>query len=143
MEKRRATVRRERLGRFATQCRNASRGLLLLYGNSTFLQSLEGAEEVVIPLYDKIASDPRHVSVTCLARETIETRAFPGWSMGFRRLSSDFDSGPLTSESAREALLHHFSREPQQAHLNNEQEIAELRETLRRTQGGVEIARLV
>lgn len=116
---------------------------LLLYGNGTFLQTLEGEEEVVIPLYEKIASDPRHVSVTCLGRRTIQTRAFPGWSMGFRRLSSDFSSGPFTSESAREDLLHHFSPEPRRPRENTEQEIAELRETLRRTQGGVEIARLV
>ena len=125
---------------------------LLLYGNGTFLQALEGDEAVVAPLYEKIARDPRHADVTCLSRETIETRRFPGWSMGFRRLAGDFDPGRFTSDGAREALLRNFapvapsktasspSEPPVQA---AEPEVSELREALRRAQGSLEIARLV
>ena len=121
---------------------------LLLSGNGTFMQALEGDEAVVAPLYDKISRDPRHASVTCLSRKSIETRHFPGWSMGFRRLSDDFDSGPFTGEGAREALLSHFARtaEPRSAlgtsSSDVEPQTAELREALRRAQGGLEIARL-
>ena len=121
---------------------------LLLYGNGTFLQALEGAEDAVASLYEKISRDPRHASVTCISRKQIETRHFPGWSMGFRRLSDDFDSGPITGEGARETLLRHFAgaaepRPPQAASPSDvEPQVAELREALRRAQGGLEIARL-
>lgn len=119
---------------------------LLLYGNGTFLQALEGDEDVVSPLYEKIARDPRHARVTCLSRKTIETRHFPGWSMGFRRLSDDFNSGTATSDGARDALLRHFAGPQPEMHGSPRDavcDVAELRAALRRAQGGIEIARLV
>ena len=56
------------------------------------------------------------LAVTCISRKQIETRHFPGWSMSFRRLSDDFDSGPITGEGARETLLRHFAKQPSRGH---------------------------
>ena len=73
------------------QCRenNASRGVtgMLLYANGTFLQVLEGAEEVVDELVEIIKKDPRHKNIQMLYRKPIERREYSDWSMGFRRLS--------------------------------------------------------
>lgn len=75
------------------QCRknNVARGLtgMLLYGNGTFLQVLEGEDAVVDSLVDRIATDPRHVDMRRLARKTIERRQYADWSMGFERITSD------------------------------------------------------
>ena len=134
---------------------------LLLYGNGTFLQALEGDEEAVAALYARIGRDARHSHVTCLSRETIETRRYPGWTMEFRRMpdigwpdadgqrrmgKNDFTLDFLADQpAARDALLTYFAPV---AALGLEadardQEIAQLRKSLRRAQGGVEIARLV
>jgi hypothetical protein len=75
------------------QCRtnNAERGLtgMLLYGNGTFLQVLEGEDAVVDRLVDTIAADPRHVGMRLLGRRTIERRQYADWSMGFERITDD------------------------------------------------------
>lgn len=134
---------------------------LLLYGNGTFLQALEGDEAVVGRLYETIARDGRHSNVTCLSRETIATRRYPGWSMEFRRMpelgwgvaegrrrigTGDFTVDVLSGDAgARDALLTAFapSRAPALEADAHDHEVAELRRALRRAQGGVEIARLV
>jgi len=73
------------------KCRenNAGRGVtgMLLYANGTFLQVLEGAEEVVDELVEIIKKDPRHKNIQMLYRKPIERREYSDWSMGFRRLS--------------------------------------------------------
>jgi hypothetical protein len=56
-------------------------GLLCHYDGS-FLQFLEGPEETIDPLFDRIARDPRHISVLTVHRATVSSRAFPDWSMG-------------------------------------------------------------
>lgn len=75
------------------QCRtnNVARGLtgMLLYGNGTFLQVLEGDDAVVDGLVDIIAADPRHVGMQRLARKTIERRQYADWTMGFERVTDD------------------------------------------------------
>ena len=59
---------------------------LLLYKDGNFMQAVEGPETAVQQLYDKIQKDPRHKQVTTLIRERIETRQFPGWTMGFANM---------------------------------------------------------
>ena len=62
--------------------------------------------------------------------------------------ADDFDSGRITGDGARETLLRHFAgaaepRPLQEASPSDvEPQVAELREALRRAQGGLEIARL-
>ena len=124
---------------------------LLLYGKGTFLQALEGDEAIVASLYEKIKRDTRHTEVTCLSRKTIARRSFPGWSMGFRRLSDAVAgiSGPRANEARSEQLLAHFAPSTGLALPNEppateaERQLADLHMALRRAEGGLEIARLV
>lgn len=64
---------------------NASVGVtgLLLFDQGTFLQVLEGPEDAVRTLYDKIALDRRHDKVLLLFDGPIEERVFDEWKMGF------------------------------------------------------------
>jgi hypothetical protein len=50
---------------------NTAKGLtgMLLFGNDTFLQSIEGEKSVVEPLIERIAKDPRHQNVKILRRD--------------------------------------------------------------------------
>jgi len=68
---------------------NTARGLtgMLLFGNGTFLQSLEGEREVVEALMAKIARDPRHTGMKILRQDAIEERQYVDWSMGFERVT--------------------------------------------------------
>ena len=134
---------------------------LLLYGNGTFLQALEGEEDVVTPLYENIARDPRHANVTCLNRKTIETRQYPEWSMGFRRVAEadlsdvdglrDFNKANFNADflavnaAVREDIMsHHASWDPLVREVDEgERHVKHLQAVLRRAQGGIEIARLV
>jgi uncharacterized membrane protein (DUF373 family) len=81
----------QELLRLLQQCRenNAGNGVtgMLLYGNATFLQVLEGEEKVINDLVDKIRTDPRHTNVQILHRRTIQRRQYSDWSMGFKRVS--------------------------------------------------------
>ena len=54
---------------------------VLLYENGHFLQALEGDEKVVNELYNIINKDTRHSDVSKLIDETIDSRAFPDWSL--------------------------------------------------------------
>jgi hypothetical protein len=74
-----------------SQCHqnNVARGLtgMLLFGNGTFLQSLEGERAVVDALMQKIAQDPRHTAMKVLKQDTISERQYADWSMGFERVT--------------------------------------------------------
>jgi len=88
-----APMSAEQLLALLMQCRtnNLARDVtgMLLYGNGTFLQVLEGEEAVVDALVDRIATDPRHVGMRRLARRTVERRQYADWSMGFERITGD------------------------------------------------------
>ncbi|AUB85573.1 phosphate-starvation-inducible PsiE family protein [Candidatus Thiodictyon syntrophicum] len=108
---------------------NADRGVtgMLLYGNATFLQVLEGEEGVVDDLLERIRRDPRHTGLQVLHRKSIERRQYSDWSMGFKRVADkelgqveglrdfaekDFNPAFLTQHSAVvESLMNHFRKE--------------------------------
>jgi hypothetical protein len=82
---------------------------ILLYRGGNFLQVLEGEQEVVEALYEKIKKDPRHRDVMTVSKRQIEQREFNGWEMGFVNLDtlradqmpegySDFLMTPLSQE---------------------------------------------
>jgi len=85
---------------------------LLLYRDGDFLQVIEGEEAVLDQLYAKISRDPRHRRLTVLFRESIPSREFKDWSMGFRDLSSTPGQGfnDLLNSSWSEMDLCAFSR---------------------------------
>lgn len=55
---------------------------VLLFLNGVFFQILEGDEEVVKQLYEKILQDERHTDIICLKTENhVTERMFPEWAM--------------------------------------------------------------
>ncbi len=54
---------------------------LLIYADGVFIQVLEGTEEAVGRLYDKIAEDVRHDNVAVISDQICEERTFPRWAM--------------------------------------------------------------
>ncbi|WP_436514540.1 BLUF domain-containing protein [Ekhidna sp. To15] len=63
-------------------------GILLGIENK-FLQYLEGPEENVNALYEKIWKDPRHQNVTQWIKGYSNDRVFKDWSMGSWMLTND------------------------------------------------------
>lgn len=134
---------------------------LLLYSNRTFLQALEGDENVVGPLYEKIMRDPRHTDIKSLNRKSIERRQYEEWTMGFKRLSDsdldhvdglkdfslkDFNAEYLAAnEAARESLMDHFSYWDPLVRAVEEKDAAikSLKTALGHARESVEVARLV
>lgn len=95
-----------------SQCHrnNTARGLtgMLLFGNGTFLQAIEGDEAAVDALLHKIADDPRHTALKVLRREAITTRQFADWSMGFERVT---DGTLASTPGLRDFGLRNFNPE--------------------------------
>lgn len=68
---------------------------MLLYADGSFLQVIEGGERAVKDTFTLIQKDIKHKDIKILFEDTIESRHFSEWSMGFRRLSSDSDMGMI------------------------------------------------
>lgn len=69
----------------ASQRNNAKVGVTgaLMFNAGCFAQVLEGPQDAVEDVFERIQRDERHGDVSLLAFESIEARAFAGWSMGF------------------------------------------------------------
>lgn len=63
---------------------NAAAGItgILLVGGKRFLQVLEGPEDAVRALYQRIRSDPRHFACVTLSQRRIDGPEFGEWAMG-------------------------------------------------------------
>ena len=66
---------------------------LLLYNDLNFIQVIEGAKETIHKVFNTIEEDSRHTNVVKVLEEPIKKRAFPDWSMGYRKLSKEQSSG--------------------------------------------------
>jgi len=75
---------------------------LLLYKGGNFMQVLEGPDEAVEALYEKIKTDLRHKDVNVLSREQISARQFPAWEMAFQNL----DNPEVKNEPGYSQFLH-------------------------------------
>jgi hypothetical protein len=60
---------------------------LLLYKDGNFMQAVEGPDEAVSTLFDRIRRDSRHHGVLMLLKEQITERRFPNWSMSLKNLN--------------------------------------------------------
>lgn len=60
---------------------------LLIFGNQTFLQTIEGEDYIVDELIEKISKDKRHIKFKILSKQLIENRQYSNWAMGFERLT--------------------------------------------------------
>lgn len=80
-------LRETALTHLLAQCRdlNSERGVtgMLLYRGGRFIQVLEGAPAVVTALVETILRDARHHDVKVLLRESLPTRRFADWTMGY------------------------------------------------------------
>lgn len=61
---------------------------LLLYKHGSFMQVIEGPEENIEQLFERISADDRHHSISELYREPISEREFAEWKMGFYSLDA-------------------------------------------------------
>lgn len=70
----------------SAQKRNKPLGItgLLLYIDGGFIQLLEGEEDRVKKLYEKISKDNRHEQLKVILQGTIPERDFPSWNMGLK-----------------------------------------------------------
>ena len=61
---------------------------MLLYKGGNFMQVLEGPDEVVNNLFEKIKLDQRHKDVSIISKEQIAARQFSDWGMAFQNLDN-------------------------------------------------------
>ena len=82
---------RYQIHRLLAECRlfnlknNVTGILLSLDGH--FIQVLEGDEEIILSLYDKIKKDSRHTDIRIILEKPIKKRVFLDWSMGYKDIS--------------------------------------------------------
>jgi hypothetical protein len=69
----------------ASRKNNAEVGVTgaLMFNAGCFAQVLEGPQDAVEGVFERIQQDERHGDVSLLAFEPVEKRAFENWSMGF------------------------------------------------------------
>ena len=136
---------------------------MLVYGNETFLQALEGDDQPVDDLVAKISKDPRHTNIQLLHRRPIERRQYSDWTMGFKRISDhelqqieglrnfgerDFNFDYLIKhDDVVEALMDHYRKpswDPLLRELDAQDKVLQhLKKTLTSTRRNVEVASLM
>jgi len=84
---------------------------LLLYGDHSFFQVLEGADESIESVKQRIWDDPRHRGLSELQDKSIETATFSDWSMGCYRVDSVPSSTTLWVIVDFESIQHHLPTE--------------------------------
>ncbi|NOU60890.1 BLUF domain-containing protein [Marinifilum caeruleilacunae] len=62
---------------------------LLLYNDEIFIQVIEGEQDTINSLYDRLEKDRRHTNIVKILEEEIKQRSFPDWSMGYHKLSKE------------------------------------------------------
>jgi hypothetical protein len=65
---------------------------LLLFDGSRFLQIVEGAEDAIDNLVERLRMDPRHSAFEVRDERYVERRSFPDWSMELLRVSAGYAS---------------------------------------------------
>ncbi|MGE3335422.1 MAG: BLUF domain-containing protein [Rhodospirillaceae bacterium] len=70
--------------------RNSHLGItgMLLFADQRFMQILEGSMTAVERVFASIARDKRHIDVKVLSRNSIKTRSFGAWTMGFDKMET-------------------------------------------------------
>jgi len=86
--------------------RDGITGMLVATG-SLFFQLIEGPDEAVDALFERIVHDTRHLSVQLLGQETGDLeRLCPDWSMGKIDLSAESDLHFEPIKAILEAICH-------------------------------------
>jgi len=61
---------------------------MLLYLGGNFMQVIEGPEEAVLALQNRLAQDSRHQGIMVLRQAALKERQFKDWAMGYQNLDS-------------------------------------------------------
>lgn len=71
---------------------NAMDGItgLLVFNGTHFLQIIEGAEDAIEELVEKLRRDPRHSGFEVRDRRKVDARSFPDWSMELVRVTASY-----------------------------------------------------
>lgn len=87
---------------------------LLVYVDGTFLQVLEGEQEIVSTLLEKISKDRRHKDVNVVYKIGIERRTFDAWQMAYVSASTKELAtwAGLSSTTSLESTLKTLESEP-------------------------------
>lgn len=89
---------------------------LLLYHDGSILQILEGEEEILNTLFNKIKKDHRHKGVIKMMDISIGERSFQDWSMGFKQIS-DADWSQLSGYLDLDKVKFHQLTDSANAHI--------------------------
>lgn len=104
----------------ASRRNNARIGItgMLLHKGGNFMQVLEGPEESVLALQNKIEGDPRHRGLLVLRKAPLKERQFKEWAMGYQNLDEPGSPRPDGfSNFLHESLLApEFVKNPSVAH---------------------------
>ncbi|AQZ82423.1 blue light sensor protein [Acinetobacter calcoaceticus] len=65
---------------------------VLYYADNAFFQCLEGKQELVERLFEKIKNDQRHYNVKWLCTYSIEKNSFQRWSMKYVQRNTNIES---------------------------------------------------
>ncbi|KQQ77496.1 AnBLUF65 family BLUF photoreceptors [Acinetobacter sp. Leaf130] len=65
---------------------------VLYYADNAFFQCLEGEQELVERLFEKIKNDQRHYNVKWLCTYSIEKNSFQRWSMKYVQRNTNIES---------------------------------------------------
>jgi hypothetical protein len=72
---------------------------LLVFDGIRFLQIIEGSEDAIDSLVDRLRRDQRHSAFEIRDERQVETRSFPDWSMELVRVSTGYLNAHAEIES--------------------------------------------
>jgi hypothetical protein len=87
---------------------------MLAFGDSMFLQVLEGNRRLVSQTYNRILLDKRHVNAELIGFREIEERAFGVWSMKFVDLSNQAEASDIILKYSGSERFSPLSMTPKQ-----------------------------
>jgi len=74
----------------------------LIFENNQFGQVIEGPEDVIESLWEKIQKDDRHKNIRLIERKSIDSRSFQKWTMVFQGDKELFKGLPEVSGAIEE-----------------------------------------
>ncbi|RZK36439.1 MAG: BLUF domain-containing protein [Hymenobacter sp.] len=82
----------------------------LVYGDGQFMQIMEGEEDMIRDLYERVVRDPRHHDVRKLVDRSVAKRSFAQWSMAFGEVPADMFQklSSIPTYRTPEQLFHHL-----------------------------------
>src|SRR3954470_9486115 len=78
---------------------------LLAFDGTRFLQIVEGSEDAIDDLVERLRRDPRHSAIEIRDERFVETRSFPNWSMELIAVSAGYCQGRPEIASALPASV--------------------------------------